>query len=56
MGSGEIARELNKKGAPTARGGKWRGRTIKCILENPLYKGMTHYKGSKIKNRELVII
>ena len=45
-----------KKGVPTARGGVWRGRTIKYILENPLYKGMTHYKGSKIKNRELVII
>ena len=50
MGSGGIARELNEKGVPTARGGVWRGRTIKYILENPLYKG------SKIKNRELVII
>jgi anion-transporting ArsA/GET3 family ATPase len=29
-------------GIPTARGGKWHGRTVKYMLENPLYKGTTH--------------
>ena len=43
-------------GIPTARGGKWHGRTIKYILENPLYRGATHYKDNKVKNKELVII
>jgi len=39
MGLREIARELNEKGVPTTRGGKWYTGTIKYILENPLYKG-----------------
>lgn len=53
MGLREIARELNKKGVPTARGGKWHAGTIKYILENPLYKGMVHYKNNNIKNKDL---
>jgi len=53
MGLREIARELNKKGIPTARGGKWYAGTIKYILENPLYKGMAHYKENKVKNIDL---
>jgi len=44
MGLREIARELNEKGVPTARGGKWYAGTIKYILENPLYKGIAYYK------------
>jgi len=56
MGLREIARELNEKGVPTARGGKWYAGTIKYILENPLYKGMAHYKDSNIKNKDLALI
>jgi hypothetical protein len=56
MGLREIARELNEKGVPTARGGKWYAGTIKYILENPLYKGMAHYKDNKFKNNELALI
>ena len=52
----EIARELNEKGVPTARGGKWHGRTIKYMLENPLYKGTAHYKDNKVKNKELALV
>ena len=37
----------------TARGGKWHGRTIKYMLENPLYKGTAHYKENNVKNRDL---
>jgi hypothetical protein len=47
MGLREIARELNEKGVPTVRGGKWHGRTIKYMLENPLYKGIAHYNNNK---------
>ena len=56
MGLREIARELNKNSVPTARGGKWHGRTIKYMLENPLYKGTAHYKDNKVKNKELALI
>ncbi len=43
-------------GTPTARGGKWHGRTIKYMLENPLYKRIVHYKDNKVKNKELALI
>jgi len=56
MGLREIARELNEKGIPTARGGKWYAGTIKYILENPLYKGIAHYKENKIKNKDLALV
>jgi len=47
MGLREIARELNEKGVPTARGGRWYAGIVKYILENPLYKGTVHYKVKK---------
>jgi len=55
MGLREIARELNEKGVPTARGGKWYAGTIKYILENPLNKGMVHNKDNKVKNIDLAL-
>jgi len=55
MGLREIARELNKKGVPTTRGGKWYAGTIKYILENPLYKGIAHYKENNVKNKDLAL-
>ena len=39
----EIARELNEKDVPTGRGGKWHDKTVKYILEDPIYKGIAHY-------------
>jgi hypothetical protein len=47
---------LNEKGVPTTRGGKWYAGTIKYILENPLYKGIVHYEGSRAKNKVLVLV
>jgi len=55
MGLREIARELNEKGISPARGGKWYAGTIKYILENPLYKGIAHYKDNKVKNIGLAL-
>lgn len=56
MGLREIARELNEKDMPTARGGKWYAGTIKYILENPLYKGIAHYKENNVKNKDLALV
>ncbi|MBA7563023.1 recombinase family protein [Candidatus Atribacteria bacterium 1244-E10-H5-B2] len=52
-----IARELNNLNIPTSGGkGKWHGRTIKYILENPIYKGIAHYKEIKVKNIDLALL
>ncbi|MBA7500120.1 hypothetical protein ES704_02873 [subsurface metagenome] len=57
MGLREIARELNNLNIPTSSGrGKWYGRTVKYILENPLYKGVAHYKEIKVKNIDLALL
>jgi len=56
MGLREIARVLNERGIPTSGDkGKWHGRTIKYILENPIYKGIAHYKEIKVKNIDLAL-
>ncbi len=36
-------------------GGKWYTGTIKNILENPLCKGIAHYKENNIKNKDLAL-
>lgn len=38
-----IARELNALGLRTLRGNPWENRTIKYILQNPLYKGFVRW-------------
>lgn len=51
-----IARELNEKEIPTSGGkGRWHGRTVKYILENPIYKGIAHYKEIEVKNKDLAL-
>ena len=52
----EIARELNRQGTPTARGGKWHAGTIKYILANPLYKGVMAYSGIEAKRADLALL
>jgi len=57
MGLRAIARELNNLNIPTTRvNSKWHGRTVKYILENPLYKGTLHYKDNKSKNESLALV
>jgi len=51
----EIARELNKQGVATARGGEWHAGTIKYILANPLYKGNMFYSGIEAKRADLAL-
>ncbi|MBA7550908.1 hypothetical protein ES705_43438 [subsurface metagenome] len=57
MGLREIARELNNLNISTSSGkGRWYGRTVKYILENPLYKGVAHYKEIEVKNIDLALL
>ncbi len=51
----EIARVLNERGTPTARGGEWHAGTIKYILANPLYKGVMEYSGIEAKRADLAL-
>jgi len=55
MGLRKMSREINEKGVPTTRGSKWYAGTIKYILENPLYKGIAHYKENNVKNKDLAL-
>jgi len=56
MGLREIARELNENNISSARGKRWYAGQVKYILNNPLYRGTTHYKNNNIKNEELALI
>jgi len=51
----EIARVLNERGTPTARGGKWHAGTIRYILANPIYKGIMEYSGIEAKRADLAL-
>jgi DNA invertase Pin-like site-specific DNA recombinase len=44
----KIARHLNKNGIPSRRGCKWGTSTIKVILTNPVYLGITIYNASTL--------
>jgi site-specific DNA recombinase len=50
-----IARELNERGIPTARGKEWHAGTIKYILANPLYKGVMGYSGIEAERADLAL-
>jgi site-specific DNA recombinase len=56
MGLRQIAKQLNEKGIPTARGGRWHAGTVKYILENPLYKGALNYKDQSAKRADLALL
>lgn len=51
-----IAQELNTRGIPTARGGRWHGSTVKYILDNLLYKGRLDYKGETAQRKDLALV
>jgi len=52
----EIAKTLNDKGTPTARGGRWHAGTIRYILQNPIYKGVMAYSGIKADRADLALL
>ena len=51
-----IARELNDRGIPTRRGGKWNMSTIRDILRNSTYIGTYHRFGMRVPNSHEAII
>jgi len=51
-----IARRLNAQDAPTARGGKWYPATVRYILTNGCYAGLTQYDGQSVKGDHPAII
>ena len=55
IGLRDIARFLNNRNIPTARGGKWYGATIRYILRNKLYKGKLVYKNIASNRKDLEI-
>jgi site-specific DNA recombinase len=44
----QIARDLNKRGVPTVRGGKWNHRTVQVILTGPRIVGISVHKGNEV--------
>lgn len=51
-----IAKELNSRQVPTARGGLWHAGTIKYILENRIYKGFSEYLDVSVKRTDLTLL
>lgn len=52
----QIANNLNKQGIQTASNKLWYAGTIKYVLNNKLYKGVTSYKGILTKTSNLSIL
>jgi len=51
-----IARDLNERSVPTARGKRWYAGTVKYIIKNPLYRGVLSYKDIDTQRADLVIL
>jgi site-specific DNA recombinase len=51
-----IARVLNGRGIPTARGGRWYAGTVRYMLSNSLYGGIYGYKGETANREDLAIM
>jgi len=51
-----IASRLNAQDVPTARGGKWYPATVRYILTNGFYAGLTQYDGQSVAGDHSVII
>ena len=51
-----IASRLNAQDTPTARGGKWYPATVRYILTNGFYAGLTQYDGQSVSGDQPAII
>ena len=47
QGMQAIAQELNDTGTPTARGGAWYASTVRAILQNGFYAGLSQWDGTE---------
>jgi site-specific DNA recombinase len=51
-----IAQALRERQIPTSRGGKWHARTVKYVLDNPLYHGRMRYKDAGSARPDLALV
>lgn len=51
-----IAQRLNDSGAPTAKGGAWHTATVRYILQNGFYAGLTQWGDSEVAGDHPAII
>ena len=64
MGYTPIAAWLNKLGVKSRRGGLWENRTVKYVLQNPVYKGYVRWnvgkenlrKGAAVTSPEMICV
>lgn len=64
MGYSPIAAWLNKLGIKSRRGGVWENRTVKYVLQNPVYKGYVRWnvgkehlrKGASVTAPEMICV
>ncbi len=56
QGMNAIAKDLNAAGAPTAKGGAWYAGTVRYVLQNGFYAGLTQWDGTEEKGSHPEII
>jgi site-specific DNA recombinase len=56
LGMSTIAQRLNTAGATTAKGGKWYASTVKYILTNGFYAGLTQWDDKEVAGSHPAII
>jgi site-specific DNA recombinase len=52
----KIAADLNDAGATTAKGGKWYAGTVRYILQNGFYAGLSQWDGCEVEGNHPAII
>ena len=56
QGMSKIAADLNEAGATTARGGSWYAGTVRYVLQNGFYCGLSQWDGKEVVGNHPVII
>ena len=52
----QIANHLNRSGVATARGGKWQPPTVRYILSNGFYAGVSRWDGVEVPGTHTAIV
>jgi hypothetical protein len=56
QGMSKIAADLNAAGATTARGGAWYAGTVRYVLQNGFYAGLSQWDGCEVMGNHPAII